>query len=154
MYRDDETAREERLAALEREAERAEILEQRVRELEAEIRGLRAQLAARPPAVAVPTVGPHDDIYLDAKVMEYIQRIVDATRDVALADRILSGALPIDASRIADRAREIARQAPRRYATPTDAKRAARELLPARIIPRAGTSDAIVELLLDQIEVP
>lgn len=148
MYRDDEAARAERLAALEREAKRAEQLEERVRELEAENRELRALVAAPP---APPLAGA--DVYLDPRLETYIQAIVAATRSPRYADSILSGALPIDATRMIDRARELAREVDRPYAIPADVKQAAREILPHRILVRAGSSAAALEEILDQVEV-
>ena len=157
MYRDDEAARAEWIAALERDAKRAEQLADRVRELEAENDVLRDQIARLAPSP--PPETSHPDIYVDAKLEAYIQRIIDATRDPKLADRILSGALPIDARRIADRACELAHRGARRYVIPADVKQAAREILPGRIIARrpgthGGWSDEGLEQLLDQVEVP
>lgn len=137
------------MAALEREAKRVEQLEERVRELEVENRELRALVAA-PPAPPLPGA----DVYLDARLEAYIQAIVAATRSPRYADSILSGALPIDATRIIDRARQLAREVNRPYAIPGDVKQAARELLPQRILVRAGSSAAALEDILDQVEVP
>jgi hypothetical protein len=149
VYRDDEAAREERMAALEREAKRAEQLAERVRELEAENRELRALVAAPPAPEPAAT-----DVYLDPKLEEYIQAIVTATRSPRYAESILSGALPIDAKRIVDRTRELAREVARPYAIPGDVKQAARELLPQRIIARTGSSTAALEEILEHVEVP
>lgn len=151
VFRDDQIARRDLIASLEQETRRAAQLEERVRELEAENRDLRSQLAATPPQ-PLPTP-PAGDIYLDAKLVEYIQRIIAATRDPAHADKILSGALPIDATRIADAARDHARATGRAYVTPPDIQRAARELLPSRIITRTGVSGDVLEGILALTEV-
>jgi MoxR-like ATPase len=161
MFRDDANARAEREAALEREAQRVRRLEERVRELEQENRELRAALAAGATA-KVDVQRPDQATYMDAKLEQYIQDIVAATRNPSFADRILSGALPIDALRIADSARARARDLQRAYVVPDDVKVAARDVLIDRIILREGFTDvlrvgrrvSVIDELLDAIAVP
>lgn len=152
MFRDDEAAREELLASLQRDAKRAEDLAERVRELGEENRVLRRQLAA---AVAAQPAPPDDsEVHFDTKLVEYIDRIIEATHAEAREQWILSGALQVDGQRIAVRARELARIAGRAYAIPDDVKRAAGEILPWRIIVRMGDIETIVADLLVDVEVP
>ncbi|MBA3465416.1 MAG: hypothetical protein H0T46_36125 [Deltaproteobacteria bacterium] len=152
MFRDDEAAREELLASLERDAKRAEVLAERVRELEDENRVLRRKLAAA--VAAQPAPPPDGDVYFDTKLVEYVDRIIEATHAEAREQWILSGALQVDGQRIAERARELARTAGRAYAIPQDVKQAAGEILPWRIIVRTGDVEAIVADLLVDVEVP
>jgi MoxR-like ATPase len=151
VFRDDEAAREELLASLQRDAKRAEVLAERVRELEDENRALRAKLAIV--AAAQPSV-PDGDIHFDTKLVDYIDRIVEATHAEAHEQWILSGALQVDAQRIGERARDLARNAGRRYAIPDDVRSAAAEILPWRILVRMGDVESIVSDLLAGVEVP
>lgn len=147
MYRDDEAARAERLAALEREAARAEQLAARVAELEAENRELRARIARLEPDSSADA----GRAYIDASIVEYIQRIVDATHAEALEDRILSGALQVDAVRIRERAQELATGAGRAYVVPADVLGAAREILPRRLLVRGDASGAVADIMSDVV---
>jgi len=150
MFRDDDAAREERLAALEREARRAEQLAERVTELEAENRALRAELAKVAPAAAA-LIGGASDVFVDRKIVEYIQRIIDATHAEAHERTILSGALQVDAIRIGNRAQELAVVAGRQYVVPADVLAAAREVLPARILVRGDANAVVADLLEDVV---
>ena len=115
-----------------------------------ENRQLRARLSQLQPAPASPAT----DIYVDGKIVEYIQRIVDATHAEAREQTILSGALQVDAVRIGGRAKEIAAAAGRRFVIPADVKAAATEILPGRIIARSGPADEVVAEILADVEVP
>ena len=156
VFRDDEAARTELVTTLERDVrraeQRAELLAGRVRELEAENRQMRAQLADVTPAPI--RTEPDGDIYIDGKIVEYIARIIDATHADARDQWILSGALQVDATRIAERAKERARIEGRRYVVPNDVLAAAREVLPGRILVRTGSADDIVADILADVEVP
>ena len=148
MFRDDETARAEYVAALERDARRAGELAARVRELEAENRELRARLARLEPK---PASVAGDGVYLDGKIVEYIQRIIDATHAEAHEQTILSGALQVDAMRIAERAKQLASAAARRYVVPADVIAAAREILPTRILVRGDAAAVVADILTDVV---
>ena len=150
MFRDDEAARAARLAVLEREAARAEQLAARVTELEAENRELRAALAKIAPADRAAQLSAHG-VYVDGKIAEYIQRIIDATHAEAHERTILSGALQVDAMRIADYAKELALAAGRRYVVPADVLAAAREILPARLLVRGDANAVVADVLNDVV---
>jgi MoxR-like ATPase len=151
MFRDDEAARAQFQTALERRAERADELEARVFELEAENQALRAQLAtssAAPPP-------PQDQIYVDAKLEAYVLALIKAT-DPRLTEGILVGAPPTVARPMIAAARAHARTAGRPYANPDDVRRAAHELLPSRIMMQDPAIDprSIVRAIVDVVEVP
>src|SRR5262245_55422624 len=125
-YRDDRDAMVARLEALERTASRVEILEERIRELEAENAALRAGVPAAPAPVEAPgdfEIGV-GSIYVDDKVVRYAEAIAAATR--AHDPRIVSGARDADAARVIELARQRAQVAGRRYVVPDDVKHAAR----------------------------
>lgn len=170
-YRDDEQAREARIAALEQQARRADQLERRVREIEEENRKLRASAAERAEAAAAQAAreaAPPDveRIYVDDKLVDYIETLVAATRSpadhglAAYADAIVSGARPDDAAALTRAAKEQAAKAGRTYALPSDI----REVMPVVLGPRvilsgqaesAGvTVDAVLQAVLDQVAVP
>ncbi len=153
MFRDDEEARATYLASLERTAKRVEVLEQRIRELEAENRRvaadnqeLRKKLGIEPPS---------GDTYIDAKVHDYAAAIVRAT-DPGRTEGIVTGAPASDADRLIDRATQLARDARRPYVVPTDVARAARELLPPRLVLRDPDADPadLVRAILGVVAVP
>ena len=152
MFRDDEAARAEYVAALERDARRAAQLADRVKELETENRELRARLAKLEPKHG--SVDAGDGVYVDGKIVEYIGRIIEATHAEAYETTILSGALQVDAMRIVERAKERAIMAGRRYVVPGDVKTAACEVLPARILVKTGSPENIVDDILADVEVP
>lgn len=123
-----------------------------MKELEAENRELRAELARIAPADR--STVSHSGVYMDAKIVEYIQRIIDATHAEAHEKTILSGALQVDAMRIAEHAKELALGAGRRYCVPADVMGAAKEVLPPRILVRVGSAEDIVAEILADVEVP
>lgn len=146
------------MAALERKAARVAALEDRIRELEAENRELRAAKhreprAARPRAPAPDSSGA--EVHVDWKIKDYIAALINAT-DPRRTDGILSGALGSDAASVLDAARIRARTAGRRHVTPTDIRVAALEILPGRIMMIDPDIDprGIVRAILDVVEVP
>jgi MoxR-like ATPase len=150
VFRDDEAARAQYQAAVERKAARVDELEARVYELEAENLQLRDRLAATDPAILAP-----DEIYVDAKLESYVLALIKAT-DPRLTEGILVGAPPTSSRPIIAAARAHARTAGRPYANPDDVRRAARELLPSRISMQDPEVDprGIVRAILDVVEVP
>jgi len=160
-YRDDQDALMGRLAALERQVQRTEQLEQRVRELEQEnrrLRGAAEHKAVPPPAAARSTA----EIYVDAKIHDYIADILAATRGSLpeLADQVLSGARPDDAELVLEAASARAVEAGRPYVVPTDIVAVAPGILAGRVIlsGRAEqdglTVDALINRVLELVEVP
>lgn len=151
MFRDDEAARAQYQAALERKAARVDELEARVYELEAENHDLRARFSAST-AAPLPVT---DDIYIDAKLEGYVLALIKAT-DPRLTEGILVGAPPTASRPILAASRAHARDAGRRYATPDDVRRAAHELLPSRIMMQDPEADprSIVRAIVDVVEVP
>ncbi len=107
-----------------------------------------------------------DQVALDPRLEEYIVRLVDATRHPArggapeLADQIEIGASPRATIHLALCARAAAFLAGRDFATPTDLKRVAPEVLRHRVTPTyeaeaAGRgADDIVARLLEVVPVP
>lgn len=169
VFRDDEEARVQRLAALEREAGRAGLLEARVRELEAENQQLREalqQAGSEAPAPTSPEGADVGAIHVDGVIERYVEAIVSATRDPAshglaeLADHIVSGARPSDAVAVLQAARQRAAAAERRYVVPADIKRVVPDVLRERIVlgARAAasgiTAERALEQLLERVEVP
>lgn len=150
VFRDDEAARAQYQVAIERKAARVDELEARVYELEAENQELRTLLASA--GNVLPNV---DDIYVDAKLESYVLALIKAT-DPRLTEGILAGAPPTASRPILAAARAHARGDGRRYATPTDVRRAALELLPARIVMQTPEVDprGIVRAILDVVELP
>ena len=149
------------MAALERKAARVAALEDRIRELEAENRELRAAehrehraARLRGPAPEQPDSGDVE-IQVDWKVKDYVAALINAT-DPQLTDGILSGALGSDAASVIDAARIRARTAGRRHVTPADVRGAALEVLPTRIMMMDPDVDprGIVRAILDVVEVP
>jgi MoxR-like ATPase len=158
VYRDDEAARAAYVAALERKAARVVALEDRIRELEAENRALRAAEPREPRAARLRESAPDPsgaEIYVDGKVESYVAALINAT-DPRRTDGILSGALGSDAASVLDAARLQARAAARRYVIPTDVRVAALEILPGRIMMIDPDVDprGIVRAILDVVEVP
>ncbi|MBS1122668.1 MAG: hypothetical protein H6Q90_4896 [Deltaproteobacteria bacterium] len=145
-YRDDRDALLARLNALELEVKRVDQLEQRVRELEAANR----ELVVRNRALDF----QRDAAGIPLDVDAYVARIVDATRSPAFADRILSGALPIDELRIAEAARTRAAGAGRGSVTREDVQLAARAVLADRVLLRDGVAwrGALDDLLRELVE--
>jgi len=104
-YRDDGDALLQRITALERQAARVELLEQRVRELEQENRLLReaAQDAGAPSGAPAPggarrVAGDLERVYVDDKIRDYVAALLDASRSpqdhpglTALGAHVLSG---------------------------------------------------------------
>jgi MoxR-like ATPase len=158
VYRDDEAARAAYVAALERKAARVAVLEDRIRELEAENRELRAaenrERRAPPPTETAPGAGDVE-VQVDWKVKDYVAALINAT-DPRLTDGILSGALGSDARSVLDAARVRARKAGRRYVTPADVRGAALEILPGRIMMIDPEVDprGIVRAILDVVKEP
>lgn len=153
VFRDDEAARAQYLAALERKAAYVETLEQRIRELEAENRELRASVkSSRPPPA--PAVGS-DDIYVDDKVHGYAAALVAAT-DPSRTEGILSGARMSDAHLLIAAACTRARTENRRYVIPEDVRRCALEVLPAKLLMKDPDADphSIVRAILSVVDVP
>jgi len=76
--------------------------------------------------------------------------------DPRRTEGILSGAPGGDVGALIEGARALARTAERRYVTPDDVRRTARELLPTRILMRDPDADprGIVSAILDVVEVP
>ncbi len=157
MFRDDEEARASYVASLERTARRVELLEQRMREVEAENRQLAADNEELRKRLGVePPVDPAAaDIYIDAKVRDYAAALVRAT-DPGRTDGILTGAPSSDAQRLIDRSTQLARDNRRPYVVPGDVQRAARELLPPRIVLRDPDADPadLVRAILGVVGVP
>ncbi len=151
MFRDDESARAQVQAAIERKAARVDELEARIYELEAENLQLRARLAS----TAVPLPGGVDQIYVDANLEGYVVALIKAT-DPTLTDGILVGAPPTALRPILAAARGRGLAAGRRYATADDIYRAALEVLPAQILMQDPNADprAVVRAILDVVEVP
>lgn len=154
MFRDDDEARATYLASLERKAARVEVLERRIRELESENRqfaadnqGLRKRLGIEPP--------PSGETYIDPKLHDYAVALVRAT-DPGRTEGIVTGALAGDATIVIERAAQLARDAKRPYVIPTEIARAAREILPARIVlrdPEADPAD-MVRAIIGVVPVP
>lgn len=172
-YKDDQEAVYARVAVLERQAGRAQALEQRVRELEQEnqrlnvkLRELQSAQVSPAPAADPGDAGEVDQIYLDDRLIDYIETLVEATRSpgdhglTALAEQILSGALPEDASSLARAARACAMANQRKYVLPVDIHQVLSEVIGHRILLKgtaeaAGlTSEDVIQALLEQIEVP
>lgn len=153
MFRDDEEARANYLASLERTAARVELVELRIREVEAENRRLAAdnQELRKKLGIEPPTT----DTYVDAKVHDYAAALVRAT-DPGRTDGIVSGAPAGDAQRLIDRATQLARDNRRPYVVPADVARAARELLPPRLVLRDPDGDPadLVRAILGVVAVP
>jgi len=150
VYRDDEAARAAYVVALERKVARIAALEDRIRELEAENRELRAaQLQEPAPASS------DAEVQVDGKVKDYVAALINAT-DPRRTDGILSGALERDAASVLAAARIRARTAGRRYVTPADVRVAALEVLPGRIMMIDPDVDprGIVRAILDVVKVP
>lgn len=150
VFRDDEAARAGYVEALERKAARTERLEVRIRELEDELRELRA--GAPPPPPLDVTVA---DIYVDARLEAYVAALVRAT-DPARTEGIVSGATRADHAALVHLARTFARDGGRRHAMPQDIQRAARQHLPSRIILQDPRRDArsLVAAILSIVDVP
>lgn len=180
-YRDDGDALLERLAVLERQAARVEQLELRVRELEQENRSLRASptpatasaTATAPASVTAsdadhpPAAGGADQIYVDAKIRDYVEALLAATRAPAdcpgleaFATYLLSGARPADAATVVDASRAHAVEAGRSYVTPSDILKVAPAILCDRVLlsDRAAkdgvTLDGFITKIFDMVEVP
>jgi MoxR-like ATPase len=150
VYRDDQAARAAYVAALERKAARVAELEDRIRELEAENRELRA---ARPRAPAPDSSDAQ--VQVDWKINDYVTALINAT-DPRRTDGILSGALESGAVSVLAAARTQARTAGRRYVTPADVRAAALEILPRRIMMIDPDVDprGIVRAILDVVKAP
>ncbi|MFN0246838.1 MAG: hypothetical protein ACKV2T_08005 [Kofleriaceae bacterium] len=162
MFRDDETARAEYLAALERKAARVEVLEQRIRELETENRQLHASGKSPSPSAQAGLDGAemHVDVepaemYVDDKVHLYAAALVAAT-DPRLIEGILSGARTTDAALLIDDARRHAITENRRFLTPTDVRRSALEILPTKVLMKDPDADphGVVRTILAAVDVP
>ena len=104
-------------------------------------------------------------IYMDEKIEEYILSLVAATRDPSLckldiADLIRYGASPRATIFLAHAARANALLAGRGYVTPQDVKSIAPDILRHRVIvtyeaeAEEKSSDDIVKMILDNVEVP
>lgn len=154
MFRDDDEARATYLASLERTAARVDILERRVRELEAENRrlaadnqGLRKRLGIEPP--------PSGETYVDPKLHDYAAALVRAT-DPSRTEGIVTGAPAGDVEMVIERAAQLARDAKRPYVIGTEVARAAREILPARIVLRDPDADPadMVRAIIGVVGVP
>lgn len=154
MFRDDDEARATYLAGLERTAARALVLERRIRELESENRrlaadnqGLRKRLGIEPP--------PSGETYIDPKLHDYAAALVRAT-DPSRTEGIVTGALAGDVEQVIERAAQLARDAKRPYVIPTEVSRAAREILPARIVLRDPDADPadMVRAIVGVVPVP
>jgi MoxR-like ATPase len=160
VYRDDEAARAAYVAALERKAARVAELEDRIRELEAENRELRAaehreRRAARLREPAPAPASSDAEVQVDWKVKDYVSALIKAT-DPRRTDGILSGARERDAASVLDAARIRARTAGRRHVTPADVRGAALEILPGRIMMIDPDVDprGIVRAILDVVKAP
>lgn len=146
------------MAALERKAARVAALEDRIRELEAENRELRAaqnrELRAGRLRESAPDTSAAE-VQVDGKVESYVAALINAT-DPRRTDGILSGALGSDAASVLDAARIRARTAGRRYVTPADVRVTALEILPGRIMMIDPDVDprGIVRAILDVVDVP
>ncbi len=138
------------MAALERKAARVTELEDRIRELEAENRQLRA---ARLPEPAPDSSAAQ--VQVDWKVKNYVAALINAT-DPRRTEGILSGALESDAVSVLDAARTQASTAGRRHVTPADVRVAALEILPRRIMMIDPDVDprGIVRAILDVVKAP
>jgi hypothetical protein len=160
VFRDDQAARAAYLDALERKAARVDELEARVRELEHHVRELEAQnrdlhATAAPPGTPRPTSGDAKGIYIDTRILAYVDALIGATAPHR-TEGILSGARPGDASLVVDRARALAHAAGRPFVVPDDVRRSALEILPARIMMSDPEADprGIVRAILDVVDVP
>jgi MoxR-like ATPase len=158
VYRDEEAARTAYVAALERKAARVAALEERIRELEAENRELRAAKHRELRAARLREPAPDSsgaEVHVDWKVNDYVAALINAT-DPRRTDGILSGALGSDAASVLDAARIRARTAGRRYVTPADVRGAVLEILPGRIMMIDPDVDprGIVRAILDVVDVP
>lgn len=163
VYRDNEAARAAYVAALERKAARVDALEDRIREIEAENRELRAaKLRAAElrelPAVQLREPAPDSgdaEVQVDGKIESYVAALINAT-DPQRTDGILSGARERDAASVLGAARSRARTAGRRYVTPADVRVATLEILPGRILMIDPDADprGIVRAILDVVDVP
>jgi len=107
-----------------------------------------------------------DDVHLDARLRQYIVRIVNATRDPAtngvpeLAGQVQLGASPRATIVLALCARANAFLEHRGYSTPGDIKRVAPAVLRHRVVPtyeaeaEGRTSDDLVARVLETVPVP
>jgi MoxR-like ATPase len=147
-FRDDDQARAAYVAALERKAARVDELEARIRDLEAELARLRTLVPATPDLDAA-------DIYVDAKIVDYVSALVRAT-EPGRTDGILSGARSSDGEAIVVAACQRARDAGRRYVVPDDVRHVALVVLPGSIVMQRPDADPreIVRAILDVVEVP
>ncbi len=170
VFRDNQNALLQRVAMLEGYVARAERLEQRVRELEAENRQLRLEMPRTEigkesrGAVAGPSSSEiGGDIFVDDKILTYIERIVVATHPTGngvevVANDILSGLRPCDSDTLVAAAKGQAKE--RGYVLPDDVKFVAGDLLRRRIIltrdaeEKGVTVDTVIGILLDHIDVP
>ena len=146
------------MAALERKAARVDALEDRIRELEAENRELRAAQHRELRAARLRESAPDSsnaDVQVDWKVEDYVAALINAT-DPRRTDGILSGALGSDAKSVLDAARIQARKAGRQYVTPADVRVAVLEILPERIMMIDPDVDprGIVRAILDVVKAP
>jgi MoxR-like ATPase len=107
-----------------------------------------------------------DQVYLDAKIRDYVLDLVQATRDPkaaglrGLAELIAFGASPRATLFLARAAKAMALLRGRAYVIPEDVKEVAPDVLRHRLVPtyeaeaEEVTSDQLVARVLEQIEVP
>ena len=161
-----------RLDALEKQAAQATRLEQRVKVLLAENEQLRAALA-RAGDTHAPTPGFADDlrvgapvtaenVYVDAKIIEYVEQLVAMTRELAAHEAspyTLHEATPT-APEILRAAQELAHKEPRAYVRPDDVKNVAPAILGQRMIltaeaVKSGVSlDEVIDELTKSVQEP
>ena len=135
---------------------------------------LRLMTSAAEPALVTPIISPQDirrlrqktaTIYLDEKIEEYIVNLVDASRNptaykLNIRHLIQYGASPRATIFLAMAAKANALLAGRGFVTPQDVKTIAMDVLRHRIIityeaeAEEKTSEDVVQLILDTVEVP
>lgn len=160
-YRDEQDALRAKVDALETRVRRVEALERRIIELQEDNARLRAELAGVE-STASPEV-PSSDIYIDARVVEYIERLLDLSRSPAelagFADAVLSAPLA-NAEEVVAAVKEHAVSGGKTYVTPEDVKAVVRALLVDGVLLTEGaigkgvTTAAYADAVLAHVEVP
>jgi len=139
-----------------------------------ELEILRKMARANPNVEVEPLITPADivrlrtladEVYIDAKIEEYIVNLIEASRDPAaykldIADLIRYGASPRATIFLAMAAKANAMMQGRGYVTPQDVKSIAYDVLRHRIIvtyeaeAEEKSSEDLIKRILDTVEVP
>jgi MoxR-like ATPase len=163
-YRDDDNARKARLEALERQAERSRLLEQRVRELEEENRRLRSAIAHEgAPAKDDNLAKKHEGIYVAEALRTYLAALVEATHQPTSAEigrYIASGIGVRHLDSMMTEAKQLAVREAREFVTPGDVKQVAAEHMSQHLIlsekaeADGVSASALIARIIDATEVP